>query len=430
MKKVAILTNFSQYLSSYSPIIVVGEQLKMFLRHGYSPVLIVSEGWEPPEDTIFSTVETRKIFPAHVYNEAKVDDVFHEEVDKLYNDLKEALADIEIVITHDLIFLPDYVKHNVACRKLIEERPELEWMHWVHSATSPGALIRERAMYGEKYEELLSSRFPNSVVIFPNAASISRVAINFGYEEDQVFEVPHSTDLVTKWQLDHRVVRLFDDNDIWFDDVVMVYPCRLDRGKNCDANIRTIAALNRIKVSATIIFVDFHSTGDDKVVFRQDLKELARNLGVEDKVHFMSEQDESLHLESPYKVVGDLFRLANVMVMPSKSETYSLVAQEALADGALLFMNGDFQPFKQIYGKHAVYRQFGGANIGFDGLDGEITNHFGDIDAHFEMIANNINYHLQNNKVLSGKTWVRKERNPDAVFRRYLEPLLYRSKNE
>lgn len=431
MKKVYILTNFGQWLPAYSPIIVVGEQLKMFKRNGYNPVLIASEGWDAPQDSIFSQVETKRITAAHVYNDPKeFSDTDVEEIDALYRELSEIIEDDSVVITHDLIFLPDYVKHNVAARKVAADKPSVSWLHWVHSATSPGALIRERAMYGEKYKELLNDKFPNSAIAFPNAASIPRVAVNFGYEEDEVFEVPHSTDLPTKWQLDQRVVKLFDDKDIWSDDVIMVYPCRLDRGKNVDACVRLLAGLGEVGLASRLIVCDFHSTGDDKVVYREDLKQLAEQLGCATRLVFMSEQDESLKLESPYKVVSDLFRLSNVMLMPSKSETYSLVAQEALADGNLLIMNRDFQPFMQIYGNHAIYRQVGGANVGFDGYDGETNVEYSDIDAFYRQMAHNVRYHLTNNKVMSGKTWVRKERNPDAIFRNYLEPLLYRNKNE
>lgn len=430
MKKIYILTNFNAYLPAYSPIIVVGDQLKMFKRAGYQPVLIASDGWEPPEDSIFGQVETIRIFPAHVYNEAKVDDVFHEEVDKLYQEINAILEDDSVVITHDLIFLPDYVKHNVACRRIAEEKPGISWLHWVHSATSPYSLIRERAMYGEKYSELLSSKFPNSLVVYPNSFSIPRVARNFGYETDEVVEVPHPTDLAVLWQLHPIVQRLIDQVDLLENDVIMVYPCRLDRGKNCDYNVRLTAAMQQIGLQAHMIFVDFHSTGDDKLVYREDLKTLARELGVEHKVTFMSEFDESLHLESPKKVVGDLYRLANVMLMPSKSETYSLVAQEALADGALLILNHDFAPFRQVYGDNAIYRQVGGANISFEGLDGEITTTFSDIDEYMRGMAHNVNYYLKHDKVLKGKTWVRQERNPDYIFRNYLEPLIYRQREQ
>ena len=99
--------------------------------------------------------------------------------------------------------------------------------------------------------------------------------------------------------------------------------------------------------------------------------------------------------------------------------------------GNLVIINHDFAPFRQIYGQNAIYRQFDGANIGFDGYDGEIKTDFSSGPqalAHHH--AQNIKYYLGADKVLRAKTWVRKERNLDAVFRNYFEPLIYRKKEE
>lgn len=429
MQKIYILTNFSSYLRSYSPIIVVGEQLKMFTRAGYKPVLIAAEGWEPPADSIYAKVETKFIIPAHVYNEPQTfSEVDLAEIETLQKQLSEIIEPKAVVITHDLIFLPDYVKHNVAARRIASDRPDISWIHWIHSATSPNSLITERAMYGEQYAKHLNEKFPNSIVAFPNAESIPRVARNFAFEEDEVFEVPHSTDPTEG--MNPLVQRLYDEKELGEADVIMVYPLRLDRGKNAEWNVRVIAGLHRIGLKPHLIFCDFQSTGDDKLVYRADLKRLADELGVPNSVTFLSEFDESASMDVSHEVVLELFTLSNVMVMPSKSETYSLVAQEAMLKGNLVIMNKDFAPFRQIYGNHAIYRQFGGANVGIDGYDGEINTTY-DIgeDGYAESVAHNINYYIEHDRVLAAKTWVRRDRNPDAVFRHYLEPLLYRANN-
>ena len=116
-KKVYILTNFSTYLKSFSPIIVVGEQLKMLTRAGYTPVLIVSDGWEPPEDSIFSKVETKFLSPVAYQDPPVVNDMFKEDVGLIQTQLAEIIDDNSVVITHDLIFLPDYTKHHLAARQ-------------------------------------------------------------------------------------------------------------------------------------------------------------------------------------------------------------------------------------------------------------------------------------------------------------------------
>lgn len=421
-QKVYILTNFQQFLKSYSPIIVVQGQLEMLLNAGYEPVLITNRGWDPPEASVFARVQNRQLTPV-VIDGNEVDELFEKDVDILENELLEIIDDDSVVLTHDLIFLPDYVKLNVACRKLAERNNTIRWLHWVHSATNPQDLIRERAMFAGQYAEHLAEKFPNSLVCFPNAYDIPRVARNFGYEENEVVEVPHPCNPVEGMQ--YIVQRLYRDKRLWEPDVVMVYPLRLDRGKQPEMNVRLMAGLRDQGASSHLIICDFQSTGGDKVTYREDLKRLADELGVADRVTFMSEYDESALMDIPHQAVLDLFTLSNVFLLPSKSETYSLVAQEALSRGNLCILNHDFGPFRQIYGKNALYKGFS-ANIAFDGYNGNIETTYDDAEAFFRDLASAVLYYLEHEKTIAGKTWVRTRRSTDYVFQRFIEPLFHK----
>lgn len=427
MKTVYILTNFSQYLKSFSPIIVVGEQLKMLKRAGYNPVLIATETWNPPEGSIFSEVESRLLFPAGQHSPDEQVEQIDEKVDIVYQQLKEILPEDATVITHDLIFLPDYTIYNLAARMLAAESPGINWLHWVHSATNPRQVAEERAMFGERYVEALTSKFPNSLVCYPNAADIFRVAANFGFEENQVIEVPHSTDPTDG--MHPLVKRLYDEKKLGNADVLMVLPVRLDRGKNVEMNIRLIGGARQIGLRPHLVICDFQSTAGDKITYRNDLKKLATDLGVDDCVTFLSEFDESASMEIDHDIILDLFSLSNVFMLASKSETYSLIAQEAMMRGNFCMLNYDFPAFRQIYGKKAIYRGFG-ANVDSNGLNGETTRNWSDIIQYFQDLAKELKFWIENDKVLAGKTWVRTKRNPDYIFREYIEPLLMINGNE
>lgn len=422
-KDIYILTNFNCYLKSFSPILVVREQIKMMNRAGYHPILIACEGWEcDPIDTTYTEVETKYLYPFAIHDPKESAQNIEETVDLAYQQLNDVLPDNAIVLSHDLVFLPDYTVLNLAARKLAVDRPSIKWIHWIHSATNPQIVSSERNMYGEKYGEALNSPFPNSIIAYPNAYDIPRVAQNFNFEEDQIVEVPHSTDPTEG--MHPLVQRIYDMKKLGDAEVLMVLPLRLDRGKYAEANVRLIAACKQNGMTAHLVVCDFQSTGDDKVVYREDLKKLAKGLGAGDCVTFMSEFDDIAQMEIPHEVVLDLFTLSNVFLLASKSETYSLIAQEAMLKGNFCILNQDFAPFRQIYGKNALYKQFDGANIAISGLNGEIKTTTDNIEAYYLDMAKALKYYLETDKVLRAKTWVRTKRNPDAVFKGYLEPLL------
>lgn len=418
--QVYILTNFSSYLKSYSPIIVVGQQIQMLQRAGYEPVMITTEGWAPPEDSIFDGVKTEHLYPSGGHD--LPDDIFESDVLDIYRRLEEIIPENAVVITHDLIFLPDYVKHSIAARRLADKRKSIRWLHWIHSATAPNTLINERAIYGPQYKELLLSKFPNSIICYPNAQDIPRVARNFSFEEDEVVEVPHSTDPTEGMR---RIVqRLYNEKDLSKAEVLVVAPMRLDRGKNPKEIVRLMKGCKDIDLTSHLVFVDFQSTGDDKVTLRNETNELADELGVRDRVTFLSEFDGEAILEVDHQVVLELFTLSNVFICPSRSETYSLTTQEAMLKGNLCILNYDFPAFRQIYGKNALYRQFDGAEVALSGEDGKTDTTHSDIDSHYRNMATNLKYWLEQDKVLRAKTWVRTKRNPDYVFGNYIQPLL------
>lgn len=423
MKRVYILTNFSSYLRSFSPIIIVASQIKMLRRAGYIPVVIVCDGFEAPEDSEFFHAELKYVSSVAYQDPPIIDEIFREDVELIYQQFNDTLPDDSVVLTHDLIFLPDYVKFHIAARKVAERKPKIRWIHWVHSATGPNTLIQEREMYGEEYKRLLLEKFPNSIIAYPNAQDIPRVARNFNYEEYEVVEVPHATDPVEG--MHPLVQRLYDDLKLGEKEVLMIYPIRFDRGKNPHMNIRVIAALESIGVSAHLIFCDFQSTGGDKVVYKEECKKLAEELGVESNITFLSEFDDLAHLEVSHDIILDLFTLSNIFCLPSRSETYSLITQEAMLKGNLCILNYDFPAFRQIYGDKALYRQFDGAEVGFDGFDGKIDTTHSNIDAYFrERFAIPIKAWLMQERVLHAKTWVRTKRNPDFVFREFIESLI------
>lgn len=429
MKRVAILTTFVQCDDAYSLIGVVQNQIRMLVSGGYEPVVIVKQGFRPEQTFALPQVKLRfiPVVSASNYISEAVDASFKSDVEKLKVSLIENLKDVDVVLTHDLIYQPESLKLNFASRLAIKEDDhvaKIKWLHWVHSATSPQTLGKE-LQQSDTYFDVASQRFPNSFVIFPNSYSIPRVARNFGYEEDQVKVVHHSTNMPSLCKWDEIVTQLVMEKNMLDADAIAVYPVRLDRGKQVEVVIKTFAQLKKLDYSVRVIVADFHSTGGDKVTYRKDLHNLAVDWGLNDQeLTFTSEYHEAWHVSIPNKSVHDLFELSNVFMMPSKSETYSLVAQEAALLGNLLILNHDFAPFRDIYGKDAVYKQFS-ANIGFDGLDGDISTTYGDERAYFHDVAMRIKYELENNMVLAQQKRLRKYRNPVYIFKNELEPLLY-----
>jgi len=413
MKKVAILTNFSGYYRAYSLNIVAEKQVKMLVENGYQPKVIVMEGFKPEGAYSLEGVEMCYTPRIKCFNEWKKDEDFDKDVVEIRASLEQHLKDVDIVISHDLFFQAAMWKYDVVARELAKKYSKIRWLHWVHSATSA---------------DNRKEKFPNSFVVYPNSYDVPRVAKAFGYEEDEVKVVPHPIDIPDFFGFHPLSTKITEEKNLLNSDVICTYPLRLDRGKQPEMCIKTMAQLKKMGKSVRMIFVDFHSTGKDKNEYREELKSIAISKGLNNyEVLFISEQDESLKLESPRQMVKDFMCISNVFILPSRSETFSLVAQEAGLTGNFMVLNFDFPPMRSIYGDYPIYRKFS-SNINVnDGMDGETNTKYGDEDAYFRDIAGYINYMLEHDRVLAMRTKIRKDFNMHAVFKKYLEPLMYYS---
>lgn len=432
-KKITIITTFRSADEAYSLNRIVIDQIKMFTKAGYKLDIIVAKGFEPKGWYAHKDVTCQYIPDVPVHNDLKIDETFEKDVESLMVEFEKLLKDTDVAITHDVTYQPAAMKHNAALRTLANMgKVKATFLHWIHSATCPSVLQDLRGG-GEKYLDSFSKPFPNSFYIAFNEYSIPRIAKWFKIEEDKVKYIPHPHDFFE--DKDDLVEKISDRGQILQKDVVCMYPCRLDRGKQPHLVLETIAQIKKLKRSVCLIIADFHSTAGDKVTYRDEMKTRAIDLGLaEDELIFLSEfdvpEDQDFRYEIPHKVINQLFELTNVFILPSRSETYSLVAQEAVAKRNFIVLNQDFPPFRSIYGDAAYYRQYSSDMDAMNGLDGNTNTEYSDAETYHNATAKYINYVMENTRVLKLFNKIRQTRNLDYVFSKHIEPLMYADPKE
>ena len=441
-KQVSILTTFADLQRAYSLNIIVQTQIKMLLLNGYTPTVIVHETFKPEGIYAHPKVKIVHIPNVPCYNEVKLDDTFDEDVKALEDRLYEILKDQDIVLTHDIIYQPACLKHNFASRRVAQRLPKLRWLHWIHSATSPGLLNMVRPIFRDEYSNLMMKPFPNAFLIYPNSYAIPAVAKNFNTDEQLVKYVPHATDICGFYNFPSEVEQVVYEKDLLSADAMTTYPIRLDRGKQVEFVIRTMAGLKSLGLKTRTVIMDFHSTGGDKVEYRDWLKQQAIDSGMsQDEVIFISEQHELWRTEVDPSIVMNFQLLSNVFIMPSVSETYSLVAQEAALTGQVVVLNYDFPPFRSIYGDFPIYRKYSSAfDVLADPSEAVRTDSWTGTKYGAENLPEEARksaeqqYHLETAKMIYARlqhpemalaTFLKQKRNLNYVFKHHLEPLFY-----
>jgi hypothetical protein len=452
-RRVAILTAFSRPSSAYSLQRVVQDQLAMLVKNGYEPMLLVAESefWGDAEG-YFAHERVRMVqYPAVKWiNQEGEEEVFVQDLERLTVALKEALSDIDVVLSHDIIYMPHFLKLSIAARHVSRELPHVRWLQWIHSATTP-EILNKQGLSELLYDDVLSQEWPGSYPVFFTRMSVPRISRNFFQQEADVKIIPNAANICEFLGLSPVVTRLYEDKRLHMADYISIVPTRLDRGKQVEWVIRILARLKAMGACVRVVVMDFHSQAGDKNRYRNDLKALAIEWGLDsEELTFLSDFDQSLEKEAPHSMVKELFSLSNLYIQPSRSEGYSLTTQEAAICGNLLVLNDDFPPVREIFGEQALYCQFSSNIDRIQLLDGDTElqieplqlNHkphnypdcqlshregFWYVDgeaAHANAIANRIHYEFSNNIVLKQRQIRMRDRNIFAVFNRYIEPLI------
>ena len=444
VKTVCIFTNFFNYDQSYSLIRVTEDQIKMLVSHGYEPVVIVSESFEPKGAFAHKKVKLCKVPNVPCHNEVKKDETFEQDVDNIAKKLKQHLKGVDVCITQDIVYKPSELKYHFAARRVLKDFPNIKWLHWINSATPPVTLNSLMRIFTDEYLNLMKVPFPNSYYVFFNEISRDMIASNFNVDKKLVKVVHHPSDLNEIYGVKDKNLKSFiKKRDIYSADAICIYPIRLDRGKQVQFVIKTMAKVKELGMDVRCIIVDFQSTGGDKVTYRDELKSMGIDWGLNTKeLAFTSEFCEDWNVEVPHEAVLALFRLSNVFIMPSVSESYSLIAQEAALTKNVMTLNQDFPPFRDIFGSSAIFRKYSSnwdVLAGYDEAMGEgknSTTEYGppsispEERKHYEEIyhkdtAGMIVNKLRSDIAMAMQIRTRKFRSLEYIFTKELEPLLY-----
>lgn len=428
MKRVAMLTTFYDTTTGYSLVTVTETLLRMLLDHGYEPpVVLVQDQFTRDASGHESSVPFKGEGPPSVWNPQTVDlrvavpplaltsdlaDDFEDRVDRIQRALERHLDGVDVCITQDIILQDWYKEHNVAMRRYAETRPDLLWLHWIHSCPTPTD--------DTKYPWNCRYTPPPGYIVYPNErdrALVCRTYHLHGQEwRVKVCRAGHAIDPLLAWPYSDLTKDLVRQSDLLAGDIACVYPVRLDKGKQVEKIIRLLAGCKKHGYDPRLLICDWQSAGPDFQTYKDLLLDLARELGLTGKVAVSSRIRDDCSQGVPRRTVLELMRLCNVYVHPSRSETYSLVVHEAILQGNLVVLNNSFPAMRELFGNSALYMDFGSERFNVEYHPSE--QKFWD-DQAVTLIAE-----LKQNRALQAKMKAIKQWSPKAQWREF-EHLLY-----
>jgi hypothetical protein len=425
---VAILTTFQDANLGYSLIGIVIDQCQMLLRHGHKVSLFVNEQFNPAYnrdsgldrlllDENFTLEKKTKFMnltdyttstalsPTHLNLQEQAAQVFFEYFQK---------HNIKIVFTHDFIFtgwnVPYAAAANTASKKLRAAGiHDVRWFHWIHSVPSGDRDWWNLAQYGHGHK-----------IVFPNSTERIRVAESFKTPSANVLTIPHIKDPRSFLDFCQDARQIIDKvPNIMDADVVQVYPCSTDRleAKQVDIVLMIFAEIKKARYMGYALFANQWATGRQRKEEVQKYIDLGTSLGLVygDDFAFTSEIDPKFENGVSRKCLVNLLQLSNLLVFPTREESFGLVGPEAALCGALVVANRSLTMMFEVMGNNCPNYDFG-------------SFHQNNPDAKSpELIqgeAMSILQHMATDQSLMTRTMIKRRLNMDYLYRTKYSPMI------
>lgn len=197
------------------------------------------------------------------------------------------------------------------------------WNRYTHYLPA-GKLIPPKMV--EKFTQLFANSC--SAIISPSNMS-KRELKNYGVTKP-ITVIHHGLDLENYKSGDDTYLR--NNTNIPKNHKILLYVGRLGKEKSVDLLLHAFSTIHKENPETALVLV---GDGAEK----ENLKNHAKTLGIEDATHFLGEVD--------YKTIPSVFHSADIFVFASKTETLGKVILEAMAAG-LPIVTFNIAPFKEL----------------------------------------------------------------------------------
>lgn len=264
--------------------------------------------------------------------------VFEEVVTNLERILDPILARFDVVIAHNLFSKHFNLPLTAALYRLLDKGTIRRCIAWCHDISWTSPRSRTRVHHGYPWDLLRTFR-PDVIYVAVSGQRKLELVELFGCRPEKIRVIFNGVDANELLGISRAGQALAGRLGLWESDLNLLMPVRVTRAKNFEYAAEVLAAIKSRGYNPRLVVTgppDPHD--EDSIEYYQSLLELRRELNVERELLFVYESGPQP--EQPYtigpEVVGDLYRLSDVMFMPSHREGFGMPVLEAGLAGALV----------------------------------------------------------------------------------------------
>ena len=250
---------------------------------------------------------------------------------RLVETLAPILARFDNLIVHNVFTKHFNLPLTAALDRLLDGKRAPHCIAWCHDFTWTSPSSGSKVHPGYPWD-LLRTQRPKMTYAVVSKARQQELAGLFGCPPDEIRVIYNGVDPGALLGLSPEGADLVDRLGLLERDLVLLMPVRVTQAKNIEYALRVVAALKAQGCRPRLVLTGPPDPHDaESMAYFRSLQALRRELGVEEEMRFVFESgsDPDAAYIIGADIVGDLFRVSDLMFMPSHREGFAMPVLEA-----------------------------------------------------------------------------------------------------
>jgi glycosyltransferase involved in cell wall biosynthesis len=250
---------------------------------------------------------------------------------RIENALTPVLSEFDTLIVHNVLTKHFNLPLTAALFNLLDGVAVTHCVGWCHDFTWTSPSSRDKVRPGYPWDLLRTYRADMTYVVVSRRRQMA-LADLLDCDRDDIRVVYNGVDPQTLLGLTDEGYALIDRLSLLETDLILLMPVRVTEAKNIEYALRVVAALKEVNPRIKLVLTgppDPHDAAS--MDYFRSLQALRTELGVEDEMRFVFESgpqgQEGYTIDAD--VVGDLFRVCDLVFMPSHREGFGMPVLEA-----------------------------------------------------------------------------------------------------
>ena len=343
---------------------VIQAHCQVFQQFGY-PIAVIAgrgdasdlaSGTEFHEIKELDTQHPQVLEISAALEEGQIPDAFEAFTGQLEKILTPILSQYDNLILHNVLTKHFNIPLSAALFRLLENGVIQNCIAWCHDFTWTSPNSRSKVHPGFPWD-LLRKYDPRIKYVTVSQARQITLARLFGQPQEIVKVIYNGVDPQVLLGLSAEGTALIERLALLESDLILLMPVRVTKAKNIEYALELVAALKQKGICPKLVHTgppDPHS--DQSISYFKKLQALRSTLNLDNEMHFVYESGpKSGELyQINLSVVGDLYRISDVMLMPSHREGFGMPVLEAGLVGIPAICTPDVPAAIEIGGEDVI----------------------------------------------------------------------------